>query len=118
MVRARSAGRCAEQISLTSTIDSPTFQQRQVSSKVVVRDGETISLAGLIQDNKNVGNSGLPWLSDIPVVGHLFSTQNNTGVRTELIVLLSPHVIYDEHDARALTQELRRKLASPSALVE
>jgi len=102
----------------SSTINSPTFQQRQISSKVVVRDGETISLAGLIQDNKSVGNSGLPWLNEIPLLGHLFSSQDNSDVRTELIVLIAPHVVYDEHDARALTQELRRKLASPSALVE
>lgn len=102
----------------TSNIDSPTFQQRQVSSKVVVRDGETISLAGLISDNKSVGNSGVPWLNEIPLLGHLFSSQTNSDVRTELIILIAPHVVYDEHDARALTQELRRKLASPASLVE
>jgi len=100
----------------TSTIDSPTFQQRQITSKVVIRDGETISLAGLIQDNRSIGNSGLPWLNDLPVVGHLFSTQDNTDVRTELIVLITPHIIYDEHDARALTQELRRKLPQAAAV--
>jgi general secretion pathway protein D len=102
----------------SSTINSPTFQTRQIASKVAVRDGETISLAGLISDNKSVGNSGLPWLNDIPVLGHLFSTQTNSDVRTELIVLLSPHIVYDEHDARALTLELRRKLAAPSSIAE
>jgi general secretion pathway protein D len=102
----------------TSAIDSPTFQQRQIQSKIAIRDGETISLAGLISDNKSVGNSGIPWLNEVPVLGHLFSTQTNSDTRTELIVLISPHVIYDQHDARALTQELRRKLASPASLAE
>jgi general secretion pathway protein D len=100
----------------TSSIDSPTFQQRQVSSKVIAQDGETISLAGMIQDSKTDGNSGIPWLSDIPYLGHLFSTQTNNDVRTELLILITPHVIYDQHDARALTEELRVKLARPSAI--
>jgi general secretion pathway protein D len=102
----------------SSSIDSPTFQQRQVSSKVLCQDGETISLAGLISDNKSIGNSGIPWLSEIPVLGHLFSTQTNSDTRTELLVLITPHVIYDQHDARALTDELRLKLARPSDIVE
>jgi general secretion pathway protein D len=102
----------------TSSIDSPTFQQRQVSSKIIARDGETISLAGMMQDNRSEANSGIPWLRDIPYLGHLFSTQTNSDVRTELLVLITPHVVYDQRDARALTDELRLKLARPSALAD
>lgn len=100
----------------SSTINSPTFQQRRVATKVVVQDGETISLAGLISDKKTKSNSGIPFLQELPVLGPLFGTRDNNDDRTELLVLLTPRVVRDQHDARALTDELRAKLA-PSQLV-
>jgi general secretion pathway protein D len=100
----------------TSSINSPTFQQRRIQTKVVVQDGETISLAGLISEKRFRQNSGIPLLQQIPVLGALFSTRTNSSARTELLVLLTPRVVSDQGDARALTEELRRKLA-PSELV-
>src|SRR5262249_8656855 len=99
----------------SSTITSPTFQERKVTSKVAVQDGQTISLAGLIQDTTNEGNSGIPILNEIPILGNLFTTKNKTVGRTELLVLLTPRVIYDQRDARALTEELRTKFPVASA---
>lgn len=101
----------------SSTINSPTFQQRVIKSKIVVQDGETVSLAGLITDTKSKSNNGVPLLQDIPIVGTLFSTRTNNNDRTELLVLITPHVVYDQRDARALTEELRRKLI-PGALIQ
>ena len=100
----------------SSTINSPTFEQRRIKTKVVVQDGETITLGGLISNKKSKANSGIPILQQIPVLGPLFSTRDNVSDRTEILVLLTTHVVYDENDARALTEELRRKLA-PSRLV-
>jgi general secretion pathway protein D len=100
----------------SSSINSPTFQQRKVKTKVIAQDGETISLAGLISDKKFKGNSGIPLLQDIPVLGSLFSTRSRESDRTELLILLTPRVVYNQQDARALTEELRRKL-QPSRLV-
>ncbi|HWC63213.1 MAG TPA: hypothetical protein VG501_06295, partial [Rhizomicrobium sp.] len=100
----------------SSNINSPTFQQRRVKTKVIVQDGQTISLAGLISTHKTAGNSGIPLLQDIPVLGGLFSTKTNNNDRTELLVLLTPHVVTSAQDMRALTDELKRKL-SPSAIV-
>lgn len=100
----------------SSTINSPTFEQRRIKTKVVVQDGETITLGGLISNKKSKANSGIPILQQIPLLGPLFSTRDNVSDRTEILVLLTTHVVYDENDARALTEELRRKLA-PSRLV-
>jgi general secretion pathway protein D len=100
----------------TSTINSPTFQQRRIKTKVMVQDGETISLAGLISEKKSQGNSGVPYLQDIPVFGTLFSTKNNNRDRTELLVLLTPRVVHDQREAKAMTEELKRKL-SPSSIL-
>jgi general secretion pathway protein D len=101
----------------TSSIDSPTFQQRKIQTKVVVQDGETVSLAGLISDKRSRENTGIPILQEIPVLGPLFSTRTNGTTRTELLILLTPRVVNDSRDARALTDELRRKL-EPSRLVQ
>jgi general secretion pathway protein D len=100
----------------SSDINSPTFQQRRVQTRVVVQDGETISLGGLISDKRFRGNSGIPILQDIPVLGALFSTRASTNDRTELLILLTPRVVNNQQDARALTEELRRRLA-PSSLL-
>ncbi len=96
----------------TSSIDSPTFSERKVRSHVVVQDGQTVGIAGLIRDNVSRGNSGIPYLKDIPVVGSLFGTQTNTRARTELLILITPHVLQDQQSARALTEDLREELKS------
>ena len=93
-----------------SSINSPTFQDRKVQSRVVVQDGQTIGLGGMITDNNSQGNSGIPFLKDIPYVGSLFSFQNNSRERTELLVLITPHVIDDQRSARMLTDDLRDEL--------
>ena len=96
----------------TAGISSPTFLQRDVQSRVVVQDGQTIGLAGLIQDSVTRSNQGIPFLKDIPLVGAVFGQQNNTRTRTELMVLITPHVVHDQRDALALTQDLREHLPS------
>jgi general secretion pathway protein D len=107
----------AVQTALTTPgINSPTFSERNISSRVVVQDGQTIGLAGLITDNVTRGNQGIPWLKDVPILGLLAGTQNNTRQRTELLVLITPHVVHDQRDARALTQDLRDQLINAAAV--
>src|SRR5580704_13238297 len=77
----------------TSSINSPTIKQRKIDSTVAVRDNETIALGGLIMDNTTRQKSGIPFLSDIPVVGALFGTHDTNVVKTELMVLITPHVV-------------------------
>jgi general secretion pathway protein D len=99
-----------------SSINSPTFSDRAVKSRIVVQDGQTVGLAGLITDNVQHDNNGLPWLKDIPVLGLLAGTQTNTRSRTELLILLTPHVLHDQRDARALTEDLREQLPRAAAM--
>lgn len=91
-------------------INSPTFLDRSVELRVVVQDGQTVGLAGMIRDNISHGNSGIPWLKDVPILGALAGTQDNQRTRTELLVLITPHVVHDQRDARALTQDMREQL--------
>jgi general secretion pathway protein D len=95
----------------TNTVTgSPTFDDQVFRTRVAVQDGQTVGMAGLIRDNVSQGNTGLPFIKDIPVLGTLFSTQANSRRRTELLVLMTPHVVHDQRDARALTEDLRSQL--------
>jgi general secretion pathway protein D len=94
----------------TSTINSPTITQRRIVTSVIVQDGETIALGGLIIDNHNTTKSGIPVLSDIPVVGSLFGTTAKSTGRTELLVLLSPRIVRSASEARSMTDELRNRM--------
>ncbi|HEV2185647.1 MAG TPA: secretin N-terminal domain-containing protein, partial [Stellaceae bacterium] len=89
---------------------SPTFDDRIVRTSLAVQDGQTVGVAGLIRDSAQEQNSGVPFLKDIPVISTLLSTQNNTRTRTELLVLITPHVVQDQRSARALTDDLRNEL--------
>jgi general secretion pathway protein D len=100
----------------TPGLNSPTFNDRNVSSRVVVQDGQTIGLAGLIRDNANINNQGIPWLKDVPLLGFLAGTQNNTRQRTELLILITPHVMHDQRDALSLTEDLREQLINAAAV--
>ncbi len=100
----------------TPGIQSPTFDERRVVSRVVVQDGQTVGLAGLITDSLQKGNSGVPWLKDIPLLGFLAGQQSNARNRTELLVLITPHVVHDQRDARALTEDLREQLPNAASV--
>ena len=94
----------------TSMIDSPTINDRHLVSSIVVHDGETIALGGLIRDATNDTKGGIPVLSEMPVLGPLFRTTDRSTDRTELIVLLSPRVVRNVNDARDMTADLRGRI--------
>jgi general secretion pathway protein D len=94
----------------TSSLNSPTIAQRRVTSSLAVKDGQTIALAGLITDNRLNTKSGLPWLQELPIIGWLFGVRQDAATRTELLVLITPHVIRDRDEGDAITAELQRKL--------
>jgi general secretion pathway protein D len=94
----------------SSNIDSPTIAQRRIVSTVIVQDGQTVALGGLIKDTRDEGRSGIPVLSDLPLIGPLFRTTTKSRGRTELLVLLSPSVVRSPEQARRVTDELRERL--------
>jgi general secretion pathway protein D len=101
----------------TSSINSPTIQQRKFSSVVAVRDGETIALGGLIKDSKSQTGSGIPLLRRIPLLGPLFGSEDRNTTRTELIVLITPHVIRTVDETENAMDELRREFRGLHRLV-
>lgn len=99
----------ASQTAATNSL-GPTITQRRIQSTITVQDGETVALGGLIQDTNSLSKTGLPLLSDVPVIGSAFRSTDRSVQRTELLVLLSPRVLHDAGDARAATDELRNRL--------
>jgi general secretion pathway protein D len=101
----------------TSGIDSPTIQQRKLSTTVAVADGEAIALGGLIRESGAYGDSGVPVLKDIPLVGKLFSSTSNVEDRTELLIFLRPRIVRNPAEARELTERLRKGLSGLDAMM-
>ena len=89
---------------------NPTFSQRKVKSSVGVASGQTVLMAGLIQEQQTGNRGGIPLLDQIQNIGDAFSHQDNTNNRTELIVFIRPQIIRDNVDASFVAEELRTKL--------
>lgn len=100
----------------TSGIDSPTIQQRRISTRVVVADGESLALGGLIQERNTLTRTQVPLLGDIPVLGNAFKDKTDGVARTELMIFISPHVVRNVADAREVTAEYRVRLDRPHPL--
>ena len=84
--------------------DLPTFGNRSITTVIRLRDGETNMLAGLIRDDERRSLSGVPGLSDLPLVGRLFAYNKKETQQTDILLTLTPHIIrvldLDESDLR------------------
>jgi general secretion pathway protein D len=87
-----------------------TFNVTTVSNTFSVKDGETVAIAGLIRDQRDLSSSGVPFLSDIPILGSLFGSKSKSITRTELVILITPHVIRTVDRLSELTEEVKDSL--------
>jgi general secretion pathway protein D len=71
----------------------PTIGTRQIDSTIRLQDGETNFLAGLIRDDDTRNDQGIPGLSDLPIIGRLFSDKSHTSAHTDVVLTLTPHII-------------------------
>ena len=92
------------------TIQQRSFNQRHIKSQVTVRSGETIVMGGLITDNGENSRSGIPKLHDIPLLGNLFGSTSENTDRTELVVMITPHVLGNDEELRAIGGEMRERM--------
>ncbi|PKV13118.1 type II secretion system secretin GspD [Xanthomonas prunicola] len=97
----------------TTTVNSAAcnvdINTRRVKTEAAVQNGDTIMLAGLIDDTTSDGSDGLPFLSKLPVVGSLFGRKTQNRNRREVIVLITPSIVRNPQDARDLTDEYGQK---------
>jgi hypothetical protein len=90
----------------------PSFDLRQAETTAVVQDGDTLAIGGIIADNRSRSRTGIPYLMDIPVFGRFFGTTTESTARTELIMLITPHVIRSRGEGQVVTEELKSKLTA------
>jgi general secretion pathway protein D len=79
------------------------LNKTEASSSLVVQDGQTIIIGGLIREDTTKSISGIPYLSKIPIVGYLFGGRERDVSRTEIIMLLTPRVLRNQKEAKDTT---------------
>jgi general secretion pathway protein D len=99
-----------ETTSLGTLANIPYFKKKTAKTTLSVSEGQMIVIGGLIETSKKRDKSGLPYLSRIPILGALFGSHDYQDKKTELILLMIPHIITDQIQSRAVTQEFRDKL--------
>lgn len=92
------------------TASYPSFFKRSVKTTLTVNSDQTIIIGGLIREVKSDSSSGVPFLSEIPVVGWLFGTQEQETSKSELIIFITPKVIATPDDIDAVTEEFAQKV--------
>jgi type II secretory pathway component GspD/PulD (secretin) len=97
--------------SLTPGSDPPEEITTELKTNIIVRDGETIVFGGLFRDDIRTTRSQIPLLGDLPLVGAAFRSTNDTNIRQEIIVMLTPHIIEESEDtgAEARASDISRK---------
>ncbi len=91
-------------------IQSPSIQKRSVQTQVTVEDGSTIAIGGIMQDNDLYSTARVPILGRIPFLGAAFGSTSITKTKTELIILMTPRVIYDENEIKDASEDLKSRL--------
>jgi general secretion pathway protein D len=101
----------SQEISNTSSdaipgINSPVISQRSFQTSLMVGNGQTAVVGGLISDNNTQGATAVPWLSDIPWLGRLFRSETRGRDKTEILVMITPRIINGASDMQGLTERL------------
>jgi general secretion pathway protein D len=89
---------------------APSFNKTIAKTVLSIVEGQSIAIGGLIRNTKEVASSGIPVLNKIPLIGFLFGTKSRLADKREMILLLTPHVITDQNQSKAVTEEFREKV--------
>jgi general secretion pathway protein D len=93
---------------------NPAIFERTLETEVIAQSGQTILLGGLMSENKNTSKTKVPLLGDLPLLGHLFRSEKDSTVKTELILMITPRVI----DNTSQWQGIRQKLSEGLELIK
>lgn len=94
----------AESVQISENVQAPTFSKRSAQTRVVVPDGKTVVIGGLMDNQDNVSIKKIPVLGDIPGLGALFRRRRRDNTKTELLIFLTPHVVRNGMEAEAVTE--------------
>jgi len=88
----------------------PTTSTRKATNVVLVRDGQTIVIGGLMEDRVRTGKSKVPWLGDIPLLGWLFRYDTESVEKSNLLIFLTPTIIREDQDVHRLFDQRSRQM--------
>ncbi|MEQ1493786.1 MAG: hypothetical protein ABL932_24915, partial [Terricaulis sp.] len=93
-------------------INSPLIRNRSVTTQISLREGMTAVIGGMMQDTYSRDQRGIPGLKDIPFLGAAFRSEEVTGDKVELVILLTPYIVRDDDDIHAMTTSLTQSVNS------
>ena len=101
---------------ITLYVDSTEIilNKTETTTSLVVQDGQTIVIGGLIREDTSRSRTGIPFLTKIPILGWLFGNTEDDKSRAELIILLTPYVIKDQKSARGMTSDFIDRMSEAS----
>jgi general secretion pathway protein D len=85
---------------------APVITKRTATTQLFARDGQTIVIGGLMDEQDERIRSGIPFLKDIPILGALFGSTRNNKIHSELFLFLTPHIVMNDADADRIRQEI------------
>jgi general secretion pathway protein D len=94
----------------TSNLATPSFDQQVVQTQITMQDGDTIAIGGVISEDNSYSTTGIPILNRLPGIGGLFGSRSYSHDRSELILFMTPHVIYDTADLLEASDELKARV--------
>jgi type II secretory pathway component GspD/PulD (secretin) len=104
-------------VNIGQGISPPVISDRSASTRVGIRDGQTIVIGGLMQDQKTLTRSKIPILGDIPLLGYIFGRTEVGSTKTELLIFLTPHVALMPDALNPMSQdELQGTKLTPNAV--
>jgi general secretion pathway protein D len=90
--------------------------QREASTTISVKNGETLAIGGLISHENKLTNIGIPILKDLPWLGHLFKSTVDQDERRELLIFITPTIVGSQEEAESITRAKKRE--APMAVIE
>jgi general secretion pathway protein D len=88
---------------------APVISTREAETRLLVKDGNTVVIGGLVDQQRTTANTGIPFLRDIPVLGNLFRSTQRRNTTTELFLFLIPHVLRTDEDVEEATARVRQR---------
>lgn len=96
--------------------ENPVFTTRRAETSLVVKDNNTILIGGIIETRDTLNRTKIPILGDIPFLGRLFKSKETRKDKTELLVLITPHVIDTANEAEQLSRQFEERLKAVEML--
>jgi len=96
----------APSVSTSASAASPTIRNRSLQTSLTLSDGQSIVMGGLVSNTQTDGNTGVPGLSKIPILGHLFKSTRKVTEKRELVVIIVPYIVEDDDQAATLGQAI------------